>query len=166
MDTMEGKHSMEEKHSMAETLQMVKEHLPAPGTMLGEFTFLAPDALWTGEVENRPFVAIAEDRWPVSGGMYLMVTADGPVYIADLESNDLIDYCAASFPQFMEIMKLFLAALETTPSPSVFDDEGMKKCEETEQILRQQIMEIDPTAIEDIEGFWSTWIEELGSGML
>ncbi len=152
--------------TMEKTLQMVREYLPAPGTMLGEFTFLAPDALWTGDVETQPFVAVAEDRWPYSGGMFLMVMADGPVYIADIESNDRIDYCAASFPQFMEIMKLFLETLENTPSPSVFDDDGMEKCAEAEQVLRQQIMNIDPTAIEDLEGFWSTHIEELGSDMI
>ena len=155
----------EEMNIMEKTLQTVREYLPTQGTMLGEFTFLSPDTLWTGEAEGRPFVAVAEDRWPSSGGMFLVVMADGPVYIADLEGNGLINYCAAGFPQFIEIMKLYLAALETTPCPDVFDDEGMEKCAEAEQVLRQQIMKIDPTAIEDIEGLWSTLIEELGSGM-
>jgi len=144
---------------------MVIGHLPAPGAALSEFEFLAPDKLWTGEAEGQPFVAVAEDRWPYGGGMFLMVRADGPVWIADLEGNGLVDYCAAGFPQFMEIMKLYQAALETTPVPDVFDDESFEKCEEAQRILRQQIMEIDPTAVADVNGFWSTRIEEMELGM-
>ena len=54
-------------------IQMVREFLPAPGTMVGEFTFLSPDALWGGTLDNGlSFVAVAEDRWP-DGGMFLMV---------------------------------------------------------------------------------------------
>lgn len=151
--------------TMKKTVQMIKEYLPAPGTMLREFTFLSPDALWSGVTEGRSFVAVAEDRWPSNAGMFLLVMDDGPVYVAALESNELIDYCATGFPQFMEIVKLYLAALETVPSPDVFDDEGMEECAEAERELRQQFKEIDPTAIEDIDGFWSTLIEELGSGM-
>lgn len=152
--------------TIEKTLQMIKEYLPVPGTMLGEFTFLAPDALWTGSTETRPFAAVAEDRWPYSGGTFLMVLVEGPVYIADLENIELMDYCAASFPQFMEIMKLCMTSLETMSSPSVFDDAGLQECAETEEVLRQQIMESDPTALEDEEGFWSTMLEEMGSGMI
>lgn len=165
------------------TLQMVKEHLPLPGTELGCYTFLAPDALWAGTLESRhPFVVVAEDNWGVGGALILIVMAVGPVCIAELNSYDtenpdyrdaldleldsLIDYCAADFPKFMEIMRLYLATLETIPqSVSVFDDEGLEKCAEAEKVLRQQIAKIDPTAIEDVNGLWSTIIEEMGSGM-
>ena len=165
------------------TLQMVKKHLPPPGTELGCYTFLAPDALWTGTVESQhPFVVVAEDNWGVWDGLIMIVMADGPVHIAalnssdvknpdyhntlDLEQDSLISYCAADFPKFMEIMKLYQATLETIPCcPDVFDDEGLEKCAEAERVLRQQIMKIDPTAIEDTESLWSTTIEEMGSGM-
>ena len=95
-------------------IQMVREFLPAPGTMVGEFTFLSPDALWGGTLDNGlSFVAVAEDRWP-DGGMFLMVLEDGRVYVGDLDGYCLVDYC---------------------------------------------------TAIADVEGFWSTIIEEFGAGM-
>ncbi|MCI8811203.1 MAG: hypothetical protein HFF84_14110 [Oscillibacter sp.] len=165
------------------TLQMVKEHMPPPGTEFRGYVFLAPDDLWIGTVESlRPFVAVAEDRWPDNGGFLLIVMADGPVYIAELDSEDmvelddcgaldfrqdnLVDYCAADFPKFMEIMRLCITALETTPNPDdVFDEEGYEELVEAEKILRQQVGKIDPKAIEDVNGFWSVMIEEFGSGM-
>ena len=151
--------------TMEKTLQTVREYLPAPGTKLGEFIFLNSDTLWTGEMEKGSFVAVAEDRWSLDSGMFLMVMADGAVYVADLENNQWVSYCAASFTAFMEMMKLYLYALETIPDPDGLDDEGMEKCVEAEKILRQKMMEIDPSAIEDTENFWSTLIEEIGAGM-
>ena len=142
-------------HKPENLLQAVREHLPEPGTELGEFTFLAPDALWTGESEGHIFVAVAEDRWPVKGGMFLMVTSDGPVCVADLESYAVLNYCAAGFPQFMEIMERYLETVEA-------DENDLTQCEEMEQVLRRQVSRIDPTAVADEESFWSTWLEELG----
>ena len=150
---------------MEKTLQMIKEHLPA-GTKLDVYTFLTVDKLWTGETNGMPFVAVAEDRWGYNkGGFFLAVTIEGAVYIADLENGNFTSYCAAGFPQFIEIMKLYQAALENVPSPGVGDEDGYRYCQEAEQILRQKIMKIDPTAIEDLNGFWSIRIEELGYGM-
>ena len=87
-------------------IQMVREFLPAPGTRLGEFTFLSPDALWGGTLDKKPdglsFAVVAEDRWP-DGGMFLMVLENGRVYVGDLDGYCLVVYCAASFPQFMMI---------------------------------------------------------------
>lgn len=153
-------------NDLEKTLQMIKKYLPTAGTELGAYTFLTADKLWTGEINGIPFVAVAEDRWPFhKGGYFLAVTTDGAVYIANLDNGNFTNYCAAGFPQFIEIMKLYQAALETTPTPDVNDEEGYRYCKEAEQTLRQQIMKIDPTAIEDTEGFWSTLIEELGYGM-
>ena len=168
------------------TIQMIREHLPAPGTDLGCYTFLAPDALWTGTVESqRPFVVVAKDNyWPGGGGPIIVVMEDGPVHIAwltsddvanpdyrstlDLEQESLISYCAADFPKFMEIMKLYMEAMETISRPGFAsdDDEYEENCAKIEQVLRQQTAKIDPTAIEDTESLWSTSMEELGSGML
>lgn len=167
-------------------IQMVREFLPAPGTMVGEFTFLSPDALWGGTLDNGlSFAAVAEDRWP-DGGMFLMVLEDGRVYVGDLDGDCLVDYCAASFPKFKMIMEAYQEAVETTPYPEEADWEGFKEhCERAEQVLwqqmleeefeecrknaeqflRQVVMDIDPTAIADAEGFWSTIIEEFGAGM-
>lgn len=163
------------------TLQTVKEHLPLAGTELGIYAFLAPDALWTGMVESqRPFVAVAEDNADM---FILTVMADNPVYIAelsgsviaspnyrdclDLGNDSLICYCAADFPKFMEIMELYLTASKTLCRlESVLDNEEFeKKCAETEQALRCQAANIDPTAIEDAEGLWSALFEEMGAGM-
>lgn len=71
--------------------------------------------------------------------------------------------CSPDFSQFMEIMKLYLAALETISHLEfAFDDEGYeKKCAELEKTLRQQAAKIDPTAIEDTDSLWSTLMEEL-----
>ena len=108
---------------------------------------------------------MAEDRWP-TGGMFLMVLEDGRVYVGDLEGYYLVDYCAASFPQFMQIMELYQKAVETTPQPEETNWEEYEGCcERAEQVLRQQVLEIDTTAVADVEGFWSTIIEEFGSGM-
>lgn len=156
----------EDVGTVEKILQSVRKYLPAPGTELGCYTFLAPDALWTGETNGMPFVVVAEDRWsPDGGGFLIAVTGEGAVYILDLDSKETVDYCAAGFPQFMEIMKLYQKLREDTPDPSVFDEEGLRACEEAEQTFRQQVMEIDPSAIADEEGLWSTMIEELGSGM-
>lgn len=150
--------------NMERTLQIIWEHLPAAGTELGAYTFLAADRLWTGETGGVPYAAVAEDRWPSNkGGYFLAVTAEGAVYVSDLDSGVFTDYCAAGFPQFMEIMNLCQTALETAPSPDEDDEEAFQ---ELEQTLRQEIMEIDPTAVEDPEGFWSTWLGELGNGMI
>lgn len=150
-------------------IQMVREYLPAPGTWLGGFQFLSPDALWGGTLDKKPegssFAAVAEDQWP-DGGMLLMVLEDGRVHVGDLNGYYLVDYCAASFPQFMQIMKLYQKAVETTPCPEEAGWEEYEECcERAEQVLRQQVLEIDPTAIADVEGFWSTIIEEFGAGM-
>lgn len=167
-------------------IQTVREFLPASGTRLGEFLFLSLDALWGGTLDNGlSFAAVAEDRWP-DGGMFLMVLEDGRVCVGDLNGYYLVDYCAASFPQFMMIMESYQEAVETTPYPGEADwEESEEHCERAEQVLRQQILEekfeecrenaeqvlrqvvmdIDPTAIADVEGFWSTIIEEFGAGM-
>lgn len=158
--------------NMETIIQMVREYLPALGTWVGGFLFLSPDALWGGTLDKKPdgssFVAVAEDQWP-DGGMFLMVLEDGRVCVGDLDGYYLVDYCAASFPQFMQIMELYQKAVEMTPYP---EESGEKKfgefeeCRErAEQVLRQQVLEIDPTAIADVEGFWSTIIEEFGAGM-
>ena len=167
-------------------IQTVREFLPASGTRLGEFLFLSPNALWGGTLDNGlSFAAVAEDRWP-DGGMFLMVLEDGRVCVGDLNGYYLVDYCAASFPQFMMIMESYQEAVETTHYPGEADwEESEEHCERAEQVLRQQILEekfeecrenaeqvlrqvvmdIDPTAIADVEGFWSTIIEEFGAGM-
>ncbi len=169
--------------NMEKTLQMVKKYLPLPGTEFRGYVFLGPDDLWMGTIESqRPFVVVAEDRWPGGGGFLLIVMADGPVYIAELDFNDtakpdcggildlgqdsLVDYCAADFPKFIEIMTLYFTALETTPNPDdMFDEEGNEKLAEAEKLLRQQIEKIDPKAIEDLDSFWSVTAEEFGAGM-
>ena len=150
---------------MEQILKIIREHLPAPGTRLGEYVFLPPDGLWTGEADGLPFAAVAEDRWANGGGMFLLVREDGPVYLSDFENYGQLDYCAAGFPEFMEIMYLLLETRSVTPSPDVWDDEGLARCAEAERVLREKIRKIDPAAIEDENGFWSIWLEELGSGM-
>lgn len=170
-------------------IQMVRGFLPSPGTMLGEFTFLSPDALWGGTLDKKPdglsFAVVAEDRWP-DGGMFLMVLENGRVYVGDLDGYCLVDYCTASFPKFKMIMEAYQEAVDTTPYPEKADCEGFEEhCEREEQVLwqqmleeefeecrknaeqflRQVVMDIDPTAIADVEGFWSTIIEEFGAGM-
>lgn len=143
----------------------ITPYLPEAGTIIGELVFLSPDAFWRGEVQGCPFLAVAEDRWPDdNGGTFLAVTTDGPVYIADLDDNQFLDYCAASFPQFIEIMNRFLTILKTHESPSVFDEEGLRRCEEEEKWLRQEINHIDAAAIQDPDSFWSVMAEEIGAG--
>ena len=115
---------MEQTKEINKTLRMVRTHLPAPGTELGIYTFLAPDALWIGTVDaQRPFVVVAEEYVGGENGTFLLIVlSDGPVYVAeldgsmakkpdyrdalDLQEENLIDYCAADFPKFMEIRTL------------------------------------------------------------
>ena len=63
-------------------------------------------------------------------------------------------------------MRLYTIALETNPNPDdVFDKKGYERLKKAETMLRQQIEKIDSRAVEDMNGFWSTIIEEFGSGM-
>lgn len=148
-------------------LQEVRAYLPPPGTALGEYTFLAPDALWTGKMHGQPFVAVAEDRWNDAGsGQFLAVLDLDGVFVADLKGRDIINYCSACFPWFMRIMELYQAAREAVPAPeSVFDEEGHRRCEEAERVLREKVAAVDPTALARDSYFWSTWLEEFGYGM-
>ena len=92
------------------------------------------------------------------------MTEDGSVYKGDLADQSLFQYCAASFPQFMEIMSIYQAVLETHQSPDVWDEEGLQRCEEEEEAFREKISRIDPTALQDDGTFWSVWAEEIGYG--
>ncbi len=162
---------------MDNILQIVKEHLPQTGTELGIYTFLAPDALWIGKLKSRrSFVTVAEDTIL---GLYIVVMDDGSVHLmelpnerkrydlSNLDEDDIIGYCSANFPAFMEIMNLYmeaerrLADLESTVETDVFEIE----CEKAETELRKMVDKIDATAIEDSEGLWSTMIEEMGAGI-
>lgn len=139
-------------------LEQIREQLPEEGNALLSYVFLGPEALWTGKTGGKAFVAVAEDRWPFSGGgQFLAVLEEGPVWVADLTDNGLVNYCAAGFPQFLEIKELWEAAME--------DGEESQDREELEQVLREKVMEIDPTALQSDNNFWSTVLEELGYGM-
>ena len=145
----------------------IVNYLPKETTYLTEddFVFLTPDTIWEGQFNGKSFVVVAEDRWP-SGldGLFLAVTEDGSVYKGDLGDQSLIQYCAASFQQFMEIMIAYHDVLKTHESPDVDDEEGLQRCQEEEEFLRQTINRIDSTALRDDETFWSVWIEPIGYG--
>lgn len=162
---------------MDNILQIVKEHLPQAGTELGIYTFLAPDAIWSGKLKSRrSFVTVAEDA---DLGLYIVVMDDGSVRLMELPGErkrydlsnlgekHVIGYCAAGFPTFMEIMDLYmeverrLADIEPTVETDVFE----KECEQAEVELRKKVDKIDSTAIEDPEGLWSTMIEEMGASI-
>ena len=65
---------MEQTKEINKTLRMVRTHLPAPGTELGIYTFLAPDALWIGTVDaQRPFVVVAEEYVGGENGTFLLI---------------------------------------------------------------------------------------------
>lgn len=148
-------------------LKEVQTHLPPPGTALGSYTFLAPDAVWTGTMYGQSFAAVAEDRWNSSGsGQFLAVLERDGVYVADLKTRTAINYCAAGFPQFMRIMELYETALEETPYPeSVSDEEGYRRLEEAERALQERVEAVDSSALAKESHFWSTWIEEFGYGL-
>ena len=142
----------------------ITNYLPKETTYLGEFLFLMPNTIWEGKYNGQSFVTVAEDRWSGSSGMFLAVTQDGSVYKGDLADQSLFQYCAASFPQFIEIMRVYHAVLETHRSPDVRDKEGLQHCEEEEKVLRETITQIDSTALRDDRTFWSVWAEEIGYG--
>lgn len=152
---------------MKETIRKcITNCLPKETAYLGEFLFLMPDTVWEGEFGGKSFVAVAEDRWlSGSSGQFLAVTEDGSVYKGDLANQSLFQYCAASFPQFMEIMSIYQAVLETHQSPDVWDEEGLQRCEEEEEAFREKINRIDSTALQDDGTFWSVWAEEIGYGL-
>ena len=151
---------------MKETIRKcITNCLPKETAYLGEFLFLMPDTVWEGKSGGQSFVAVAEDRWlSGSSGQFLAVTEDGSVYKGDLANQSLFQYCAASFPQFMEIMSIYQAVLETHQSPDVWDEEGLQRCEEEEEAFREKISRIDSTALQDDGTFWSVWAEEIGYG--
>ena len=146
-----------EKEKLEGMLRVVRAYLPPSGTRLESYTFLAPEALWTGKMRGQLFVAVAEDRWNHPGSGF---------FLADLKKRTVVNYCASSFSNFMKIMDLYQTALTNTPGPeSVFDDEGYRRCKKAEEILRKQVTEIDFTALSCDSNFWSTRIEEFGAGM-
>ena len=156
-----------EKEKLEGMLRGVRACLPPPGTVLESYTFLAPEALWSGKMRGQLFVAVAEDRWNNSGnGWFLAELYLDGVFVADLKKRTVVNYCASSFSNFTRIMDLYQTALTNTPGPeSVFDDEGYHRCKEAEEILRKQVTEIDFTALSCDSNFWSTRIEEFGAGM-
>ena len=151
---------------MKETIRKcITNCLPKETAYLGDFLFLMPDTVWEGESGGKRFVAVAEDRWlSGSSGQFLAVTEDGSVYKGDLADQSLFQYCAASFSQFMEIMSIYHAVLETHQSPDAWDEEGLQRCEEEEAVFREKISRIDSTALRDDGTFWSVWAEEIGYG--
>lgn len=85
----------------------------------------------------------------------------------DLQEENLIDYCAADFPKFMEIMRLYMTAWKKAVAVgAAYFEEDDAYFEQAERVLRQQIAAIDPTAIADAESLWSTMAEEFGYGMI
>lgn len=156
-----------EKEKLEGMLRGVRAYLPPPGTVLESYTFLAPEALWTGKMRGQFFVAVAEDRWNNSGsGWFLAELYLDGVFVADLKKRTVVNYCASCFSNFMKIMDLYETALTNTPKPeSVRDNEGYRRCKEAEEVLRKQVAEIDPTALSSDLYFWSTRIEEFGAGM-
>ena len=156
-----------EKEKLEGMLRVVRAYLPPSGTRLESYTFLAPEALWTGKMRGQLFVAVAEDRWNHSGsGFFLAELYLDGVFVADLKKRTVVNYCASSFSNFMKIMDLYQTELTNTPGPeSVFDDEGYRRCKKAEEILRKQVTEIDFTALSCDSNFWSTRIEEFGAGM-
>lgn len=143
----------------------IADCLPTETTYLGEFLFLRPNTVWEGKSGGQSFIAVAEDRWPSgSDGQFLAVTENGSVYKGDLADQSLFQYCAASFPQFMEIMQAYWAVLETHQSPDAWDEEGFQRCEKEEEVLRETITRIDSSALQDDGTFWSVWAEEIGYG--
>ena len=156
-----------EKEKLEGMLRGVRAYLPPPGTVLESYTFLAPEALWTGKMRGQFFVAVAEDRWNNSGsGWFLAELYLDGVFVADLKKRTVVNYCASCFSYFMRIMDLYETALTNTPKPeSVRDNEGYRRCKEAEEALRKQVAEIDPTALSSDLYFWSTRIEEFGAGM-
>lgn len=162
---------------MDDILQIVKDHLPTADMELGIYTFLSPDTLWSGTLKSRrSFVTVAEDTVM---GLYIVVMDDGTVRLmeipdeknrrnpSNLNEDHLIGYCAADFPSFMKIMNLYikaekrLAILEPILDAETFES----KCAEEGAELRRQVEKIDSTAVEDIEGLWSTMIEEMEAGI-
>ena len=156
-----------EKEKLEGMLRGVRACLPPPGTVLESYTFLAPEALWTGKMSGQLFVAVAEDRWNKYGnGWFLAVLYLDGVFIADLKKRTAVNYCASCFSYFMKIMDLYETALTNTPIPeSTRDNEGYRRCKEAEEVFRKQVTEIDPTALSSDLYFWSTRIEEFGAGM-
>ena len=55
------------------------------------------------------------------------------------------------------------AVLEAHQSPDVWDEEGLQRCEE-EEVLRETIIRIVSTALQDDGTFWSVRAEEIGYG--
>lgn len=156
-----------EKEKIEGLLREVRAYLPPPGTVFESYTFLAPEALWTGKMYGQLFVAVAEDRWDGSGnGCFLAVLYLDGVFVADLKKQTAVNYCASCFSYFTKIMDLYERVLTNTPSPeSVWDNESYRRCKEAEEVLRKQVTEIDPTALSSDSNFWSTLIEEFGAGM-
>ncbi len=143
-------------------IEKIKEYLPQSGKMLVGYRFLDSNEIWTGKRGDDTFITVADNELDL-----LIVVADnGSVYIADRDSYELINYCSASFPQFVAIMTLCDKAFEDVDLFDEFEDTKSQIPVNTEQELRKQILDIDPSAVADEEGFWCTLIEELANGIL
>lgn len=138
----------------------VKQNRPSKEKLF-EYTFLPPDKVRIEKNSAQEVLVVAEDRWSENYGMCLVAAQSGKVYVADMESYEFCTYCAESFGQFMRIAEKYWEVADD----GVDELDTLEGCEAQEKRLREAIEEIDATALDGEEYFWSMIVEEVGYGI-
>lgn len=138
----------------------VKQKRPLREKLL-EYTFLKTDRIYIERNDRQEVMVVAEDKWSATYGMSLVITEDGRLWVAEMPDFAICNYCANSFGQFVAMAEQYWEIVG-----SASEEETFEKCEEPESILREAIRNIDPTALENENYFWSTLAEEIGYGIV
>ncbi|MBQ9142480.1 MAG: hypothetical protein IJX63_11945 [Lachnospiraceae bacterium] len=138
----------------------VKQNRPSKERMF-EYTFLPSDKVRLEKNSKQEVLVIAEDKWSEKYGMCLVTAQSGKVYVADIENYEPCTYCAGSFGQFVRIAEKYWEVADG----GVDELDTLEGCEEQEKWLREAIEEIDATALDGEEYFWSVIVEEVGYGI-
>jgi len=138
----------------------VKQNRPSKEKLF-EYTFLPPDKVRIEKNSAQEVLVVAEDRWSENYGMCLVAVKSGKIYVADMESYEFCTYCSESFGQFVRIAEKYWEMIDNGTDELV----TLEVCEEQEERLREAIEEIDATALDGEDYFWSMLAEEVGYGI-
>lgn len=126
---------------------------------LSPYTFLKPSQCHNEIYKRHEILVFAEDEAGQNGVLCLVIDRTENVYCADMHSFEILNYCNHSLSQFITIAERY------TSFRHQMEDLCQRQLQEQEKKFRNFINQIDPTALEDENNFWSLYAEEMGYGL-